>query len=101
MRERVAIVFLTTSVVATLGFGGAVAYAFTHRGAATVQAGGPQSQTPAGPGPSAPAGGPKSSGSGTPISGGGPKSSGGSSSPTGKPSKTSSPAVGVNKGVIT
>src|SRR5579859_4953772 len=104
MRERVAIVFLTLSVAATLGLGGAVAYAFTHRGTATVQAGGAvPGQTYATTSPSAPAaGGSKSSSSGSrPISGGGPSSSSGSRSSTGKPSSTSSPATGVNHGVIT
>ena len=39
MRERVAIVFMTLSVLATLGLGGAVAYELAHRGgAATLRA---------------------------------------------------------------
>jgi branched-chain amino acid transport system substrate-binding protein len=103
MRERVAIVFLTLSTAATLGLGGAVAYAFTHRGTATAQAGGVvPGQTYATTSPSVPAGGSKSSsGGGRPISGGGPSSSGGGRSTTGKPSSTSSPATGVNHGVIT
>jgi ABC-type branched-subunit amino acid transport system substrate-binding protein len=37
MRERVAIVFMTLNVIATLVFGGALAYDFTHRGKATMQ----------------------------------------------------------------
>jgi len=35
MRERVAIVFMTLNVVATLALGGAIAYAFAHPGHAT------------------------------------------------------------------
>ena len=89
MRERVAIVFLTLSTAATLGLGGAVAYAFTHRGTATAQAGGVKGQTYATTNPSAPAGGSKSSSGGR---SGGPSSGGGSHSATGKPSSTSSPA---------
>jgi branched-chain amino acid transport system substrate-binding protein len=38
MRERVAIVFMTLNVVATLAFGGAIAYDFSHKGhASTLQ----------------------------------------------------------------
>lgn len=38
MRERVAIVFMTLNVMATLAFGGAIAYDFAHRhGATTLQ----------------------------------------------------------------
>ena len=38
MRERVAIVFMTLNVMATLALGGAIAYDFAHpRGATTVQ----------------------------------------------------------------
>jgi branched-chain amino acid transport system substrate-binding protein len=36
MRERVAIVFMTLNVMATLAFGGAIAYDFAHRGGATT-----------------------------------------------------------------
>lgn len=36
MRERVAIVFMTLSVVATLAFGAAIAYEFAHPGTTTV-----------------------------------------------------------------
>jgi branched-chain amino acid transport system substrate-binding protein len=36
MRERVAIVFMTVNVVATLAFGGAIAYDFSHRGGGTT-----------------------------------------------------------------
>src|SRR5438552_13270930 len=98
MRERVAIVFLTLSTAATLGLGGAVAYAFSHRGTATVRAGG--GQTYSATGPNAPSGGSKSSGGGRSVSGG-QSSGGGSPSSTGKPSSSSSPAVGVSKGIIT
>jgi len=107
MRERVAIVFLTLSVAATLGLGGAVAYAFSHRGTATVQAGGvPPGQTYAATtGSSAPATrGSKHTGGGRPVSGVPNTGSSGSSSPSspaGKPSSTSSPSAGVNRGVIT
>jgi len=101
MRERVAIVFLTLSVMATLGLGGAVAYAFSHRGTAAVATGGVEGQTYASTTPSgAPSGGTKSS-SGRKSTAGVPVSGGGSSSPTGKPSSTASPAQGVNRGVIT
>ncbi len=106
MRERVAIVFLTLSVMATLGLGGAVAYAFTHRGTAAV-ATGAQGQTYASTSPSAPSasgGGTKSSSGGGSVSSGVPVSSGGgggSSTPATKPSASSSPAQGVNHGVIT
>jgi ABC-type branched-subunit amino acid transport system substrate-binding protein len=109
VKERVAIVFLTLSVVATLGLGGAVAYAFTHRGTTTVQTGGVEGQTYAATSPSAPAGSgggsaAKSSRGGTsaPAPGGVPISKGGgSSSGTAAPSAASSPAQGVNHGVIT
>ncbi len=110
MRERVVIVFLTLSVAATLGLGGAVAYAFTHRGTATVQTGGGAGQTYVSTNSGSPSGGgTKVTGGGTPTTpvasggGGGGKSGGGSggSSHTGKPSSTSSPSTGVNKGVIT
>jgi ABC-type branched-subunit amino acid transport system substrate-binding protein len=118
MKERVAIVFLTLSVVATLGLGGAVAYAFTHRDTTTVQAGGVGGQTYATTSGGTPSGGggSKSSGGGTtlPVSSGGGSGrtgsgSGGSSSgsgsfgsgSSGKPSPKSSPGQGVNHGVIT
>ncbi|HEY2353572.1 MAG TPA: ABC transporter substrate-binding protein [Gaiellaceae bacterium] len=104
MRERVAIVFLTLSVMATLGLGGAVAYAFSHRGTATAQTAGGAGQTYAAtPGSSAPSGGTKHSGGGRSVSGGPTSSGGGGSSsvPAGKPSAASSPAQGVNHGVIT
>ena len=111
MKERVAIVFLTLSVAATLGLGGAVAYAFTHRGSTTFQTSGGAGQTytttnsgaPGGGGPTITSGG-HSSGPGA-SSGGGRKSNGGgggsSSSHTGKPSSTSGAGTGVSKGVIT
>src|SRR5258706_13899863 len=38
MRERVAIVFMTLNVVATLALGGAIAYEFGHSGRATATA---------------------------------------------------------------
>src|SRR5689334_9366953 len=37
MRERLAIVFMTANVMATLVLGGAIAYDFAHKGSATVQ----------------------------------------------------------------
>ena len=104
MRERVAIVFLTSSVIATLALGGAVAYAFAHRGTATVQAGGVEGQTYAATSPSgAPSGGSKVSGGGGRSVSGVPRSSSGggsSSSPAGKPSSASSASTGVSKGGI-
>src|SRR6266566_2328500 len=36
MRERVALVFMTLSIAATLGLGGAIAYEFAHQGHATA-----------------------------------------------------------------
>src|SRR4030088_865595 len=36
MRERLAIVFMTLNVMATLALGGAIAYDFAHRGGATT-----------------------------------------------------------------
>jgi ABC-type branched-subunit amino acid transport system substrate-binding protein len=36
LRERVAIVFMTLNVLATLAFGGAIAYDFSHRGGSTA-----------------------------------------------------------------
>ena len=107
MKERVAIVFLTLSVAATLGLGGAIAYAFTHRGTATLQSSGAAGQTYAATTPAASSGGGAkvssggTSGSGVPTSGG----SGASPSPSGAPSSKSSPTTGVSKtskgGVIT
>ncbi len=64
MRERVAIVFMTVNVIATLAFGGAIAYDFTHRSggstpqAATAGVAGQAYTAPSGSGPS----------TGTPIS---------------------------------
>src|SRR4051812_39131679 len=109
MKERIAIVFLTLSVAATLGFGGAVAYAFTHRGATTVQSGGVAGQTYVSTTPGSPGGG------GTTIPGGGGStvpvvttSGGGGSNPShhnggggGHTSTTPGPQTGVNHGVIT
>ena len=65
MRERVAIVFMTLSVLATLGLGGAIAYEFGHPGHATAM--GPATASVAGQAyTSSPAG---ASGTGTPKSG--------------------------------
>jgi ABC-type branched-subunit amino acid transport system substrate-binding protein len=108
MKERVAIVFLTLSVAATLGLGGAVAYAFTHRATATVQSSSAPGQTyvsttPGGSGSTSGPGG-HSSSPGTSKGGGGGSSNnggGGSSSPSGPPSSSSTPAQGVAKGIIT
>ena len=36
MKERVAIVFMTLNVMATLALGGAIAYDFAHRGGTTT-----------------------------------------------------------------
>ena len=36
MKERVAIVFMTVNVIATLAVGAAIAYDFSHRGGATT-----------------------------------------------------------------
>jgi branched-chain amino acid transport system substrate-binding protein len=66
MRERVALVFMTLNVVATLALGGAIVYDFAHRGGATTTsqpvtagvAGQSYSSTPA-----------SASGTGTPSSG--------------------------------
>src|SRR5436305_5271792 len=81
MRERVAIIFMTVNVIATLAFGGAIAYDFAHRGG---------SATAAQPATAAVAGqaytSPGSSGAATPSSGATsgtaapPASSGGSTS---------------------
>jgi branched-chain amino acid transport system substrate-binding protein len=66
MRERVAIVFMTVNVLATLAFGGAIAYDFSHRhGASTEQ---PASAAVAGQAYTAPASG-SSGGAVTPSSG--------------------------------
>jgi branched-chain amino acid transport system substrate-binding protein len=77
MRERVAIVFMTLNVVATLALGGAIAYAFGHPGHATALA--PATASVAGQAyTSSPD---SSSGTGTPSSGatsGTPTPSGGS-----------------------
>jgi branched-chain amino acid transport system substrate-binding protein len=72
MKERVAIVFMTVNVIATLALGGAIAYDFSHRGAgATPQ---PAAAGVAGQAYTAPAGGsgtvtPSSSGAAVPSSG--------------------------------
>jgi branched-chain amino acid transport system substrate-binding protein len=65
MKERVAIVFMTLNVMATLAFGGAMAYDFSHRGSGTTAP--PANAAVAGQAYTAPA----SSGSvtGTPSSG--------------------------------
>jgi hypothetical protein len=65
MRERVAIVFMTVNVIATLAFGAAIAYDFSHRGSASTA-------TPAAAGVAGQSYTPSSgsgSGAGTPISG--------------------------------
>src|SRR5580765_1480025 len=65
MRERVAIVFMTLNVVATLAIGGALAYEFGHSSQATASA--PVTSGVAGQAyTSSPSGG---SGTGTPSSG--------------------------------
>jgi branched-chain amino acid transport system substrate-binding protein len=65
MRERVAIVFMTLNVMATLALGGAIAYNFSHRGSSTTS----QPATAAGAA-QAPAASPVSASSaGTPSSG--------------------------------
>jgi ABC-type branched-subunit amino acid transport system substrate-binding protein len=64
MRERVAIVFMTVNVIATLAFGAAIAYDFSHRGGGTPQ---PADAAVAGQSYTAPAAG--SSGTATPSSG--------------------------------
>src|SRR5579862_435606 len=124
MRERVAIVFMTLSVVATLGLGGAVAYQFAQGGTTTTSV--PvtgsvegQSHTTAAPstpatgtkssspttGSSAPSSGSASSGSASPSSGSGSGSGGKTSKPaassTTSSSSKSSAQQGVNRGVIT
>jgi branched-chain amino acid transport system substrate-binding protein len=81
MRERVAIVFMTLNVVATLAIGGAIAYEFGHRGGAATAAGPSTTGTAAGQAyTSSPSSG---SGTATPSSGatyGTPTPSGGSTS---------------------
>src|SRR3954449_13173281 len=64
MRERVAIVFMTLNVMATLALGGAIAYDFAHRGGATTAQ--PAMAAVAGQAYTAPA---SSSSTGTPSSG--------------------------------
>ncbi len=119
MRERVAIVFMTVNVVATLALGGAIAYEFAHPGSTTAAP--PASSvagqaytttgTTAGSGKNATSSvAPSTSGgstskssapsSGSTSSGGG-TSSAKSSGSTAAASSTSSPAQGVNRGVIT
>jgi ABC-type branched-subunit amino acid transport system substrate-binding protein len=67
MRERVAIVFMTLNVVATLLLGGAIAYEFGHSSRAAASASAPATAGVAGQAyTSSPAGG---SGTGTPSSG--------------------------------
>ena len=128
MRERVAIVFMTLNVVATLAIGGAIAYEFAHPGHATAtqSAGATVQTTPATSQPTAGgvAGQVHSSSGGTsaPVvtagggGGGSSQTSSGSSKPasTGKTSsgktssgktssgaRTSDPQQGVSNGVIT
>jgi ABC-type branched-subunit amino acid transport system substrate-binding protein len=76
MRERVAIVFMTLNVMATLALGGAIAYDFAHRGGSTTS----QPGAVAGQAYTAPPG--SSSGTGTP--------SGGATSGTPTPSSSGS-----------
>jgi branched-chain amino acid transport system substrate-binding protein len=65
MRERVAIVFMTLNVMATLALGGAIAYDFAHRGGTTTL----QPATAAVAGQAYTASPASSSGTGTPSSG--------------------------------
>jgi len=101
LRERVAIVFMTLNVLATLALGGAIAYDFSHRGSSTAAqqtAGGVAGQSySAAPsssgGTAAPSGGSSSGGStGAPA----PASSGAAPAATptagGKTSKATAPA---------
>ena len=81
LRERVAIVFMTLNVLATLALGGAIAYDFSHRGSSTAQ---PAAAAVAGQAYTAPA----SAGSG---STGAP--SGGSSAATPTPTSSGSPSA--------
>jgi branched-chain amino acid transport system substrate-binding protein len=119
MRERVAIVFMTLSVVATLGLGGAVAYEFAHEGgpvtvpssaletttggvAGTVHSSGGTKSGTGVTGSVTHVSGGTSSGAGT-SSGGGTSSSGtgsSSSSTSATSGKSSSPQTGSG-GVIT
>ncbi len=71
MRERVAIVFMTVNVMATLALGGAIAYDFSHRGGGTAQ---PATAAVAGQSYTAPSG--SSSGTATPGGSATPASSG-------------------------
>src|SRR5438094_515285 len=64
MRERLAIVFMTLNVMATLALGGAIAYDFAHRGGSTTAQ--PAGAAVAGQSYSS---SPSSSGTGTPSSG--------------------------------
>jgi branched-chain amino acid transport system substrate-binding protein len=66
MRERVAIVFMTVNVIATLALGAAIAYDFTHRGGGAATAP-PATAAVAGQAYTAPSG--SGSGTGTPSSG--------------------------------
>jgi len=72
MRERLAIVFMTANVIATLVLGGAIAYDFSHRGGTRLQptagavAGQSYTSAPAPTSGGAPAGTPAPSSSGTP-----------------------------------
>jgi branched-chain amino acid transport system substrate-binding protein len=78
MKERVAIVFMTVNVIATIAVGAAIAYDFSHRGGATTAQ--PATAAVAGQAYTSPSG--SSSGTGTPIaatSGTAPASSGGTS----------------------
>jgi len=126
MRERVAIVFMTLNVAATLGLGGAIAYAFAHPGTATsapaassvagqsytttgstagtggtAGKGTSSSVAPTSGGSSPPAstsGGSVSSSSAPSSSSGGSKSSSGGGTSS---SSSSTPTKAVNNGVIT
>jgi ABC-type branched-subunit amino acid transport system substrate-binding protein len=111
MRERVAIVFMTLSVVTTLGLGAAVAYEFGHPGSTTasqpvaagvagqsyssapgggsVAATGTPSSAPAAGAPAPAAGG----ASGTPVANGGAAPSGATA-----PGATASPSVQASSG---
>ena len=81
MRERVAIVFMTLNVVATLALGGAIAYEFSHSSRTAA----PQQATAAVAGQSYASSPTSSSGTGTPSGGAAaaaPTASGGSPSPS-------------------
>jgi branched-chain amino acid transport system substrate-binding protein len=126
MRERVAIVFMTLSVVATIGLGGAVAYELAHGSTTTISqqaggtpvettgvagathsssggsmpgSGGTSSATPSGGGGGAGGGGGGSVSSGSPSSGG--TSSGGTSSGGASSAPSSTPVATQHHGVIT